>query len=86
MSLRSIPARRRLIRNVLPITQALTIQEGGIEVAVTRSRANFTNLLLTWNIRHIANAHVREDLRVLIATLGYTLPTICTPEDLLPPP
>ena len=44
------------------------------------------NLLLTWNIRHIANAHVREDLRVLIASLGYTLPTICTPEDLLPPP
>lgn len=31
------------------------------------------NLLLTWNIRHIANAHVREDLRVLIASLGYTL-------------
>ena len=44
------------------------------------------NLLLTWNIRHIANAHVREDLRVLIASLGYTLPTICTPEDLLPQP
>ena len=44
------------------------------------------NFLLTWNIRHIANAHVREDLRVLIASLGYTLPTICTPEDLLPPP
>jgi hypothetical protein len=42
------------------------------------------NLLLTWNIRHIANAHVREDLRMLIASLGYTLPTICTPEDLLP--
>lgn len=44
------------------------------------------NLLLTWNIRHIANAHVREDLRVLIASIGYILPTICTPEDLLPSP
>ncbi|MES2708449.1 MAG: type II toxin-antitoxin system VapC family toxin [Verrucomicrobiota bacterium] len=42
------------------------------------------NFLLTWNIRHIANAHVREDLRVLISSLGYTLPTICTPEELLP--
>jgi hypothetical protein len=30
------------------------------------------HILLTWNIRHIANAHVREDLRVLIASLGYT--------------
>ncbi len=44
------------------------------------------NILLTWNIRHIANANVREDLRVLIDSLGYTLPTICTPEELLPPP
>ena len=42
------------------------------------------NILLTWNIRHIANAHVREDLRVLIEAQGYTLPTICTPEELLP--
>ena len=41
------------------------------------------HLLLTWNIRHIANAHVREDLRVLIESLGYSLPTICTPEELL---
>jgi len=44
------------------------------------------DLLLTWNIRHIANAHVREDLRVLIASLGYILPTICSPEELLPAP
>lgn len=43
------------------------------------------NILLTWNIRHIANAHVREDLRVLIESLGYTLPAICTPEERLPP-
>jgi hypothetical protein len=43
------------------------------------------NILLTWNIRHIANAHLREDLRVLIASVGYTLPTICTPDELLPP-
>lgn len=42
------------------------------------------NFLLTWNIKHIANAHVREDLRVLISKLGYNLPTICTPEELLP--
>lgn len=42
------------------------------------------NFLLTWNIKHIDNAHVREDLRVLISKLGYNLPTICTPEELLP--
>ncbi len=40
--------------------------------------------LLTWNIRHIANATIRQELRDLIASLGYSLPTICTPEELLP--
>jgi hypothetical protein len=42
------------------------------------------HFLLAWNFRHIANAHVGEDLRAQIASLGFTLPTICTPEDLLP--
>jgi hypothetical protein len=41
------------------------------------------DLLLTWNIRHIANARVREGLRLRIDSLGYTLPTICSPEELL---
>jgi hypothetical protein len=44
------------------------------------------DLLLTWNIRHIANAHVREGMRLHIDSLGYTLPTICSPEELLLPP
>lgn len=43
------------------------------------------DVLLTWNIRHIANANVRHDLRDLMDSLGYNLPTICTPEELLPP-
>ena len=42
------------------------------------------DVLLTWNIRHIANAAIRQELRDLIASLGYSLPTICTPEELLP--
>ena len=42
------------------------------------------DVLLTWNIRHIANATIRQELRDLIASLGYSLPTICTPEELLP--
>ena len=41
------------------------------------------DLLLTWNCRHIAKADIRERLRVLIASLGYILPTICTPNELL---
>ncbi|MCG8363939.1 MAG: type II toxin-antitoxin system VapC family toxin [Pseudanabaenales cyanobacterium] len=42
------------------------------------------DVLLTWNIRHIANANIRHELRALIDSLGYVLPTISTPEELLP--
>jgi hypothetical protein len=41
------------------------------------------DILLTWNCRHIANAFIVGRLRQLIATCGYSTPTICTPEELL---
>ncbi len=44
------------------------------------------DFLLTWNIRHIANAQIRKKLRVFVESMGYSLPTICSPEELLPPP
>ena len=41
------------------------------------------DILLTWNCRHIANATIRKPLQNLIASLGYELPIICTPEELI---
>ena len=41
------------------------------------------DMLLTWNCRHIANAFIQAKLRKLAATAGFTLPVICTPEELL---
>lgn len=38
--------------------------------------------LLTWNCRHIANAEIRRQLRTLVSEEGYSLPVICTPEEL----
>lgn len=38
--------------------------------------------LLTWNFRHIANATIRRRLEFICATHGYSLPLICTPEEL----
>ncbi len=43
------------------------------------------DFLLTWNIRHIANARMRKKLRAFVESMGYSLPTICSPEELLPP-
>lgn len=38
--------------------------------------------LLTWNLRHIANAEVRRSVAEHCARLGLQPPTICTPEEL----
>ncbi len=39
--------------------------------------------LVTWNIAHIGNAHIRTRLQATVAAFGATLPVICTPEELL---
>jgi predicted nucleic acid-binding protein len=39
--------------------------------------------LLTWNLRHLANARVRRALALLGTTMGLWVPTICTPDELL---
>jgi hypothetical protein len=41
------------------------------------------DILLTWNCRHIANAFIQAKLRKLADAAGFTLPVICTPEELL---
>jgi hypothetical protein len=37
--------------------------------------------LLTWNLRHIANATIRRNLERIIESNGYRRTTICTPEE-----
>ncbi len=41
------------------------------------------DILLSWNCRHIANAAIQARLRRLADDYGYTLPVICTPEELM---
>ncbi len=41
------------------------------------------DFLLTWNCRHLANAHIMRGLSHFCADQGYELPVICTPEELL---
>jgi hypothetical protein len=38
--------------------------------------------LLTWNLRHIANATMRPLIDSVCANQGYKAPIICTPEEL----
>jgi len=39
--------------------------------------------LLTWNCRHIANAEIMGRLANVAEDLGYELPALCTPEQLM---
>ena len=41
------------------------------------------DFLLTWNCRHLANAHIMRQLSRFCTGQGYELPVICTPEELL---
>lgn len=39
--------------------------------------------LLTWNCRHLDNAESKPVMRRACAEYGYTIPEICTPQELM---
>ena len=45
--------------------------------------ANSVDYLLTWNLRHIANAAVRSRIERACRKAGYEPPVICTPNELM---
>lgn len=76
------PAVQRLARKL--------IRPGGIPAAasldalhVAVAAVHGIDYLLTWNQRHIANAQKRNNLAATCAAEGFTLPIICTPDELM---
>jgi len=41
------------------------------------------DFLLTWNCRHIHNAMISRRLSGVCAALGFMLPVLCTPRELM---
>jgi hypothetical protein len=41
-----------------------------------------TDYLLTWNMKHLANGHVRRKIEQFGSLRGMPIPVICTPEEL----
>ena len=39
--------------------------------------------LLTWNCRHIANGRILPRIHAVLRELGYPIPLICTPEEMV---
>ena len=42
-----------------------------------------TDYLLTWNSRHLANAQILRRLEAEASRLGWRLPKVCTPLELM---
>lgn len=52
-----------------------------LHVAV--AAANGMDYLLTWNIRHLANAAIRRGIEGVCGRAGWVAPVLCTPEELM---
>ena len=50
---------------------------------VSIAATNRVDYLLTWNLRHIANAAVRLRIERACRKAGYEPPVICTPNELM---
>jgi predicted nucleic acid-binding protein len=44
------------------------------------------DFLLTWNVAHIANAALRRRVEDICTLRGYTVPILCTPDELMENP
>ncbi len=55
--------------------------DDAIHIAV--ATVNRLDYLLTWNCKHIANAQIQRKLLNIAEELGYKLPILCTPYELM---
>ena len=70
-------ARKFLERNLV----AAKAVEDAFHVAIATTQG--MDFLLTWNCRHIANAEVMDRLEAVCLEVGFHMPTLCTPEQLM---
>ena len=70
-------ARDLIEREILPKAAADDAMHIGL------ATVHAMDYLLTWNCRHIANARIRPAVTARCVAQGYTLPIICTPEELM---
>ena len=63
----------------IPFPAKAAVDALHIAVAVV----NGMDYLLTWNCAHIANAAMRHKIEAVCRSMGYEVPVICTPEELM---
>jgi hypothetical protein len=71
------------------LTQAI-LAEGVFPARAVRDAAHVAvatvhavDYVLTWNCRHLANAQISRRIALVCERLGYRMPSICMPEELM---
>jgi hypothetical protein len=71
------------------LTQAV-LASGALPPGAARDAAHVgvaafhsVDYLLTWNCKHLANAQIMRKIESVCQRLGYRMPIICTPEELM---
>jgi hypothetical protein len=41
------------------------------------------DFIVPWNFKHINNPFMQQQIRTVIVDMGYAMPEICSPEELL---
>lgn len=63
----------------------LPVRAGADAMHLAIAAVNGLDYLLTWNCRHLANAHLRYRIEHLCHQEGFQPPMICTPLELMEP-
>lgn len=69
----------KAILNIGVIPQKAVRDAAHIAVATVHE----ANYLLTWNCKHIANAHILKKIGKICAASDFEMPIVCTPENLM---
>jgi len=71
------------------LTEAI-LADGAIPVRAVQDAAHISiaavhgvDSLLTWNCKHPANAQIMRKMSAVCASQGFSMPVICTPEELM---
>ena len=77
-----IDQRVQLLANIILKEGCLPIKAGEDAVHIALASVHTMDYLLTWNCKHIANAHMRQKIVDICRRHGFKAPVIGTPEDL----
>jgi hypothetical protein len=61
----------------------IPVQAAADAVHIAYAAAHEIDFLLTWNCRHILNAAIERRLAGVCASMGFSLPVLCTPPELM---